>query len=347
MTRGFRRTATLIVAGLTSALALSACAGAAPTNTPAAPAPAESTAAAPGSAAATTPAAAPTEKTKITVGVIPIVDTAAFRLGVKKGFFADEGLEVELQEAQGGAAIVPAVLSGSNQFGFSNITSLIVAQDKNMPIRLVTSGNATTGDTSKDIGTMLVPSDSPIASNADLAGKSIAVNTLNNINDTIIRTAIEKAGGDPASPKFVEMPFPDMPAALASKNVDAAFVLEPFATTAMDQGAKPISRLYAEFDPKLIIAGYFTSDAYADANPQIVEGFTKAMKKSFEYAEANPAEARAILTEYTKIAPELVERLTMPKFPQELDMPAIQKLADQGKKFGIIASDVKAEDLTK
>ena len=336
MSRGFRRTATLIIAGLASALTLTACAGGAPATTaPNAPA----------SAGAT--AAAPAERTKITVGVIPIVDTAAFRLGVKQGFFTDEGLDVTLQEAQGGAAIVPAVLSGSNQFGFSNITSLIVAQDKNLPIRLVTSGNATTGDPSKDIGTMLVPADSAIASNADLAGKSIAVNTLNNINDTIIRTAIEKAGGDPASPKFVEMPFPDMPAALASRNVDAAFVLEPFATTALDQGAKPISRLYAEFDPNLIIAGYFTSDAYAESDPQVVEGFTRAMKKSFEYAEANPDEARAILTEYTKIAPEMVERLTMPKFPQELDMPSIQKLADQGKKFGIISSDVKAEDLTR
>ena len=325
-----RRSIATLTAGLAGGLLLTACGADGRTDSPQA------------SGSDSQPSG---ETTKITVGVIPIVDTAAFRLGIKQGFFEEEGLDVQLEEAQGGAAIVPAVLSGAHQFGFSNMTSLIVAQDKGMPIRLVASGNASTGDTSDDIGTMLVPADSDITSNADLAGKSIAVNTLNNINDTIIRSAIEKAGGDPMSPQFIEMAFPDMAAALASKNVDAAFVLEPFSTIAQEQGAKPISRLYAEFDANLIIAGYFTSDEYAEKNPEVVKSFTTAMQKSMEYAEANPDDVRQIVSEYTKIEPEVLDKITMPKFPAELDMPSIQKLADDGKKYGIISNEVKAEDL--
>jgi hypothetical protein len=50
--------------------------------------------------------------TPITVGVIPIVDAASSYLGVQEGFFEEQGLEVSLETAQGGAASVPSVVSG-------------------------------------------------------------------------------------------------------------------------------------------------------------------------------------------------------------------------------------------
>ena len=71
----------------------------------------------------------PEGKTQVTVGVIPIVDVAPIYLGVEQGFFGDENLEVKLETAQGGAAIVPAVVSGQYQFGFSNTTSLLLFPD--------------------------------------------------------------------------------------------------------------------------------------------------------------------------------------------------------------------------
>ena len=51
--------------------------------------------------------------TKVSVGVIPIVDCAPIYLGDKQGFFKEEGLELDIQTATGGAAIVPGVVSGS------------------------------------------------------------------------------------------------------------------------------------------------------------------------------------------------------------------------------------------
>src|SRR4051794_37798647 len=62
-----------------------------------------------------------TATTKVSVGVIPIIDVAPLYLGIAKGFFSKRGLEVKPVPAQGGAAIVPAVVSGSQQFGFSNV----------------------------------------------------------------------------------------------------------------------------------------------------------------------------------------------------------------------------------
>ena len=83
--------------------------------------------------------------TAITVGVIPIVDVAPIYLGVAQGFFEEEGLDVTLELAQGGAAIVPAVVSGDYQFGFSNVTSLLLATSNGVPVKAVAPGNFSTG----------------------------------------------------------------------------------------------------------------------------------------------------------------------------------------------------------
>src|SRR5690349_24621381 len=163
---------------------------------------------------------------KVKVGIIPIVDVAPLYLGQKQGFFANRKIELSMESGQGGAAIVPGVVSGQFQFGFSNITSLLIAQTKNVPIKVVSNGVASTGTAGKDFGGVAVRKDSPITKPADLAGKKIAVNTLKNIGDTVVRESVRKAGGDPAGINFVEMPFPNMPAAVAGGQVDAAFVVE-------------------------------------------------------------------------------------------------------------------------
>lgn len=169
----------------------------------------------------------PDENRKITVGVIPILDVAPIYLGVQKGFFTQRKLEVKLELAQGGAAIVPAVLSGQFQFGFSNNTSLLLAQTRGLPLKIVAPGSSSTGVPGKDFAGVVVRDASPIRSSADLSGKSVAINTLNNISDTVVREAVRKAGGDPRTVRFVELPFPDMPAAVMNGRVDAAFVVEP------------------------------------------------------------------------------------------------------------------------
>src|SRR5215210_6744992 len=75
------------------------------------------------------------EAVTLKVGVIPIADVAPLYLGVDQGFFEEEGLTIEPQLAEGGAAIVPSVVSGDYQIGFSNTTSLIIAGSKDVPIQ--------------------------------------------------------------------------------------------------------------------------------------------------------------------------------------------------------------------
>ncbi len=273
---------------------------------------------------------------KVTAGVIAILDVAPIYLGKQKGIFAQHNIDLTLQQAQGGAAIVPAVVSGQYQFGFSNVVSLLIARSQNVPIRAVANGNNSTGDPKADFGGLVVK-DPNIHSAKDLVGKKVATNTLKNIVDTSVKTIVAKDGGDPTKVSFVELAFPNMAAALDAGQVDGIFVVEPFLSAAKAKGWRTIGS-YADVDPNLCVALYFTSVKLQTENPDLVKRFTDAMKESLAYAQSHPDEARAILTTYTSIKADATKALILPKWPSDIDGTAVDKLADLTVQYGLLTA---------
>lgn len=273
---------------------------------------------------------------KVTVGVIPIVDVAPIYLGEQKGFFSARGIDLELVAAQGGAAVIPGVVSGQFQFGFSNITSLVTAASKNLPVKITNAGNSSTGKDGADFGGVVVKEDSPIRTAKDLEGKTVSVNTLKNIGDTTVRASVRKAGGDPEKVKFAELAFPDMAAALTAGEVDAAWVVEPFLSGLTAQGARVVAWNFVDTAPDLPISAYFSTSTLVRDEPDLAKGFTEAMTESLAYAQAHPGEARAVLSSYMKITPEQAEALTLPQWPTAIDAAALEVLADLAVSDGIV-----------
>ncbi|MFD0686076.1 ABC transporter substrate-binding protein [Actinomadura fibrosa] len=276
--------------------------------------------------------------TTVKVSVIPIVDVAPIYLGNQQGFFTEQGLRLQIETAQGGAAIVPAVVSGQVDFGFSNLTSLILGASKGIPLKVVAPGAGSTGVQRKDFGGVLVKAGSPIRTAKDLAGKRVAVNTLNNINDTTVRASIRAAGGDPKSVKFTELAFPDMLAALDKGNVDAVQVVEPFLATGLKNGARLVASNYVDTAPNLTIAGYFTSQKTVASKPELVKKFTAAMQKSLKYASDHPDAVRKVLGTYTKIDPSVAGSLTLPTYPAQVNAAGLQTLANLAVQDGLVKS---------
>ncbi|MGW1721662.1 ABC transporter substrate-binding protein [Streptomyces sp. NPDC002306] len=282
--------------------------------------------------------------TTVKLGLIPIVDVAPVYLGVKKGFYSEHGLELSLTTAQGGAAIVPGVVSGQFQFGFSNVTSLMVAQSNNVPVRAIANGIASTGAQGADFGAIVVKKGSPLTSPKQLEGKKVAINTLKNINETAVRESVRKAGGDPDQVKFVELAFDQMPAALDSGQIDAAMVVEPALATVKSQGGTEIASPLVDVAPNLTVAMYFTSTQYAQQNPEVVKKFQEATAESLAYADSHPDEVRAIVTTYTKIPASVLAQVTLPKWPADANRSSIEALEKLGEQDGLFKS---APDLDK
>ncbi|MEZ2389111.1 ABC transporter substrate-binding protein [bacterium RCC_150] len=289
----------------------------------------------------------PHARQSITVGAIPIVDVAPLYLGVDKGFFAEEGLDVKIETGQGGAAIIPGITSGTFQFAFSNITSVLLAQSKGLSLSVIAPGVFSTSNPKSDFTGILVRADSGITSAADLKGKKVAVNTLHNIADTTTRELISKAGGDPNSVEFIELALPDMAGAVERGQVDAAFSAEPFLTLSssgtITTGIYPYSDLMKDFMP----AAYFTSATYASENPETVSAFRAAIDKSLKYAQANPDEVRRILQTYTAIPQEAANSLVLPTWSTTLSTDSLELINALATKDGLLKEKVDLDKLVK
>lgn len=273
---------------------------------------------------------------KVTAGVIAIVDTAPIYLGKEKGFFADNGIDLELQEGSGGAASVPGVVSGKFQFAFANIVSLLIAREEGLPLKIISNGVSSTSVQGEDFAAVMVREDSSIQTAADLEGKQVSVNNLKNICDTTIRASVRKAGGDPTKVDFVPLDFPDMPPALQKGEVDASCLVEPFVTIAGNQGARPVASNYVDPAADLGIAMYFTTEQTLNEDPDLVERFDKAMRQSMEYAENHPDETRDMLTQYTEITPDVAKQITLPKWPVDVNRDAVEQIGDLAREDGLL-----------
>jgi NitT/TauT family transport system substrate-binding protein len=287
------------------------------------------------------------QPTTLKVGVIPIADVAPLYVGMEQGFFEEKGLTIEPQIAEGGAAIATSVLSGDYQFGFSNVVSLVTARSKKLPLRIVSQGASGHKTEKEAFDTLLVPEDSAIQEARDLEGKTVAVNALNNIGPLSINYAVEQAGGDPSKVKYVEVPFPDMIAAIEAKRVDAAWVVEPFASQGLGAGARSIFAPFEAVSPDLTVATYFTTEQYIEQNRDVVDRFVSAMEKSLAYAEENPEAARKVVLTYTKIPEEAAQKMKLPNWNPEYNDASIDKTIELAQKYAFVEEPVTLDDLIR
>jgi NitT/TauT family transport system substrate-binding protein len=297
-----------------------------------------------GSAAATS--GGDGEVRQVTVGMLPILPTAALYAGIEQGFFADHGIEVKVETGQGGAALLPAVMAGQIQFATSNPVSLLQARDKGLDVRVIAHWTSALSSGDTDINGVVARSGAGMTSAKDLAGKTVAVNTLNGMGGLTIREAVREDGGDPDAVKFVEMPFPDMPAALTGGNVDAVWVPEPFLSSLKASGNTVVS-----YSSKESVTGhptqlFFTSGQLIEDDPQLVEDFTAAVEETLEYADQNPD---AVKAQVAKVLPQLppgaVDNVTLEEFGTDLRRDQIEKLGELMKEDGLIEKDADVDGL--
>jgi NitT/TauT family transport system substrate-binding protein len=208
---------------------------------------------------------------------------------------------------------------------------------------VVANGVNSTGSPQADFGGLVVK-DPAITSPKQLEGKKVATNALKNIVDTSVKDIIKKDGGDPNKVSFVELAFPDMAAQLDAGNVQAIFVVEPFLSSAKAKGWRTIGS-YADVDPNLCVALYFTSQQQLQSNPDLVKRFTEAMNESLTYANSHPDEVRQALGTYTQITEQVRKSLTLPKWPSEIDKDAINKLADLAVTYGLLKTKPDVDSL--
>jgi NitT/TauT family transport system substrate-binding protein len=281
------------------------------------------------------------EISTINLGLLPLADVAPVHIAIADGLFKDEGLTVQVQIVQGGAAAIPALVSGDLQVTFGNYVSFFLANSQGLPLRII----ADQDHAKPGFSSIMTKPDSGITGPADLVGKKLAVNTLKNVAELSSRAQVKDAGADPDAVTYVEIPFPDMIAALERGDVDAIFGVEPFVTLAKQQlKAVEVANPYGGRLDGFPVAGFQTTAEFAQKNPNTVAAFQRAMVKASQGAAQNPDTVVQILPTYTSLTPDLAATLTQPEYVSEIDVSKLKVVADLMVEFGLLdqAPDVNS-----
>ena len=271
------------------------------------------------------PSASALEQSHITVGALPVIDDAGLYLANKLGYFKQEGLTVTIAPVTQSTQAIPDMLHGSIAIiSGANYVSFFEAQAKGtVSFKVLAEAVTCQPDT---FGVAALPS-SGISKPADLAGKTIAVNLLNNIQTLTLNAVLKADGVNPSSVHYVVVPFPNMIAALKAHQVNAISAVQPFLTGAeAADGAKPVVSSCDGPVAHMPMSGYFATQTWAQQNPNTARAFQTALLKAQAYANANPAAVKSILPTYIKITPQAASQVTLGMYPSTLDPAQLQQV---------------------
>jgi NitT/TauT family transport system substrate-binding protein len=279
------------------------------------------------------------------LGYMKIVDNAAMFVAMEKGFFKAEGLELETLPLAGGAPIINGVTSGDLQFGWTNVISLYQAHVEGFDFKLI-AGGATNVKAKSESHAIEVAKNSALKTAKDLEGKTIAVNTLNNIVHLMAMAWIDKNGGSSSNVKFVEVPFPQMEATLSAGKVDAISVHEPFATAAVEKGnARTLTYPWGDVLPKFLIASWFASEKWLAKNKETVQAFVRAINRGIDAIQADPEASRVAMIKWAGLNPDLARKIALPVFERSISETDLQATINLTQKYKLISKAIKARDV--
>lgn len=262
------------------------------------------------------PAPDPDEPLAITVGTLPAGDYAPLYIAQDEGFFEEEGLDVTIEIIAGGAVGVTQLVSGELDFSSATWANTLSAVSQGLEIQVVREGT----DSSKEgINGMIAKEGSGIEGPEDLRGQTISVNTLQSATELQIRDCLDSAGVGPDEYELVEVPFPEVGAAVSQGRIAAGFVPEPFITIGAAEGLVPVMypSVCNEDQSNMPLINWNTSKKFAEENPEAVAAFVRAMDKATQLAIDDPQVVVDILPTFTTLTPELAGELVLPSFVED------------------------------
>lgn len=288
--------------------------------------------------------------TTLSVATIGLTSDGSLLTGIEQGFFEDEGLEIKTSIVANPPAGLAAAQSGQVDIAYSPSIPLLNALSQGVPLKVIgaadgypeVSVSAEDPAAFDDTG-FFASSQSGITSIDQLEGKTIAVPARKAQLEVVIAEALKKEGIDPATGvNWVVLDFTSAVAGLKSGTVDAAALVSPFTSEALEVGAVQLSAPSIAFFETgatgLWTAGVSTIEKKGDA----IAAFQRAIVKSNEYATENPEVAIQAGLDYTK-STLTVDEVKVPVWPTVVNLEDLERPNEKMVKLGFLAEPVKLD----
>jgi NitT/TauT family transport system substrate-binding protein len=258
------------------------------------------------------------------------------------GIFAKHGLDVTITTPNDNSLAVPSVVSNTVDVAYTNIVAIEQAFRKGIPITMVAP--AAVNDARWPNNFLLVQKDSPIKTPLDLQGKTLGTSPLKSLGDTATNAWVESKGGDPSKLKWAEIPYIECGVAMAAGRIDAAFIVEPYASH-LKATTRLLGRPYEVIGKRFLGAGYFTTKQWASEHPDLVARFAAAMREASIWGNANQSKSAVILEKYAKVDADTVTHMTRSVYAETVVPAELQPSIDFAAKYKFIDQAFPASEL--
>lgn len=259
-----------------------------------------------------------------------------------RGFFARDGLNVDVQAFATGAAVTQALAGGAIDVGITNPISLANAVEHGLAFQFFAA--AATYNPAEIA--LCVLADGPIHSARDLNGKTVGTTAIKDSNSLHIVAWMDQNGGDSSTIQLVELPFSAMAAALRRGTVAAAPIAEPALSAAMKEGGlRILSHPMDVYGQHFMVGGYFARVEYIAANVPLLRRLRATIYSTAVWANSHPDESAAILAKYSKMDPAVVRTMNRAPYGTALTPGMLQPYLDFGYKYKYIGKQLYATDL--
>ncbi|MCB8814426.1 ABC transporter substrate-binding protein [Desulfosporosinus shakirovi] len=213
-------------------------------------------------------------------------------VAMSKGFFLEEGLEVELTNGQGADKVMTAVLSGQADIGFAGPEASVYVYNEGKEDNSVVFAQLTNGD-----GTFLMGrTPDPDFKWSDLKGKNVIGGRKGGMPAIVLQYVLSKNGLTVGKDVSIDttMQFAAMPGAFIGGQGDYVIIFEPTASSMEKEGKAYIVASLGKESGEVPYTAYFTKKSTIEKNPELIQKFTNAIYKGQLWVASHTPEEIAI-----------------------------------------------------
>ena len=229
-------------------------------------------------------------------------------VALEQGFFADEGLNIELTNGGGADKVMTAVLTGQADIGLAGPEACIYVYNQGKDDYPVVFGQLTKRDGSFLVGREDVPFSWEL-----LRGRTVIGGRAGGVPEMTLEYVMRQNGVVPGTDATVDttVQFNMMAGAFTGGNGDYVTLFEPTATEVEQAGKGYILCSIGQESGEIPYTAYFANRSYVEANPETVQGFVNAMALAQQWvAEHTDRQvAEAICDQFPDTDLDVLERV--------------------------------------
>lgn len=284
---------------------------------------------------------------KIRLAYAPVVLNMPLYLGQGRGVFQSNGIAIDAKVFTSANEMINAVIADQVDAvtGVSLVPILNLEAQQPGRVRVVLHSRMTD---EQPYDGLVVKASSSIQTLNDLKGRKIGLYPgTTAIN--LLKAFLKKKGIAPEGVEFVQLPPASHVSALQAGAVDALFAYDPTLTTLLQQGG--FRRLHGSVFVAMLnpspISSSIISRKFEREHPEAARRFVQALDQSVRMVREDPAGARASLTNYTKLPPEVVPHVNLvaDTLSSETSESSLQQFIDLMVDIGELPKKIAAKDL--